>query len=164
MSCQPTGCIHGPVRLGTCRAGLKSQQLIVLIHKISLLFLPKLYRLCPYDWKISLFCISHVFGPCLIWLIKCILRASTIFLDRAVPCRPTVPREQPKRGPAVGLGRNKHDPNRAVLCLGRTKLTWLGLGRGTRAIWLPIHEAALTRTGGLLVTLGLKVWELSTGQ
>uniref|UniRef100_A0A0E0K3C4 Uncharacterized protein n=1 Tax=Oryza punctata TaxID=4537 RepID=A0A0E0K3C4_ORYPU len=41
-----------------------------------------------------------------------------LFFDRAVPGRPTVPREWPKHGPVVGLGRHEHDPSRAVPCLG----------------------------------------------
>lgn len=68
--CEPTVCTHGPVRLGPCRAGRKSRQFIVLLHIISLCILPKLCGLCPYGWKVSLFCTPLVSGLCLIWLIN----------------------------------------------------------------------------------------------
>nr|BAC56768.1 hypothetical protein [Oryza sativa Japonica Group]BAD10080.1 hypothetical protein [Oryza sativa Japonica Group] len=44
-------------------------------------------------------------------------------------------RVQLKHGPDVGPGWHGHDPNRAMPCLGRTKMACLGLGRRSRAIW-----------------------------
>lgn len=55
-----------------------------------------------------------------------------LFFDRAMRSQPTVPREQPRHGPAVGLRRHRPNPNRAVSCLGRAKFLCLMPGLGQK--------------------------------
>lgn len=119
---------HNPIRLGQCRAGPKARQPIVFLNRISPVFLPYLFGLCLYGWKINLFCIPLLFGRCLIWLIS-LFWVPLLFFHRAGPYRPTVPREQPRHGTAVGSGRHEPDPSQAVPCLGQAKLLCLGSGR-----------------------------------
>ncbi len=90
------------------------------------IYVPQLCGLGPYGWKICLFCIPILLGPCLIWFIKSILHPSTFLFGRAVPGRPTVPRVRPRHGLAVGQGWHRHDPKsgRAVFGPGQNGVPW----------------------------------------
>ncbi len=103
--------------------------------EISLFLVPQLCGLCLNGWKISLFCIPIFLGHALYDYISLFFVPIFFLFDRAVPGRPTVPRVQPRHGPAVGPGRHGHDPSRAGPCLGRAKIAGFVPGRGPRAIW-----------------------------
>lgn len=129
--CQPTVCTHGPVRLGPCRASPKARQFIVLLHRISLCILPKLCGLCPYGWKVSLFCIPLLSGLCLIWLINSSFTSLYYFFpDRAMPGRPTVLGSGPSTARLSGQVSTSTTPE--VKC-GLTEVVEGGLVSGRAA-------------------------------
>lgn len=121
--------VLGPRLVGPARHGPKARQLIVLLQRISLFFIPQLCGLCSYGCKISLFYILHVFGPCLIWLFKSVLHHYTIFLRSC--CARLAQRgegvAQARLRCRAGPARARPQSGHTVIGLSQNGVPWTGL-------------------------------------
>lgn len=84
---------HNPIRLRPCWADPKARQPIVLLHRISLIFIHHLFGL-SYMARISPYCISFLWVLPYITGINLFCIPQIFFFDCAVLSRPTVPRHQ----------------------------------------------------------------------
>ena len=112
----------------------------MLLHRISVFFIHQLCGLCSYDWKISLFCIPLLFGPCIIWLFKYILHPYNIFVRscRARPAHHAEVVAQARPSCRAGPARERPQSGHAVLGPGQNGVPWAR----PRAIWPSIIVVA----------------------
>lgn len=111
---------HSTIRFGSCPASLKTRPHIVLLPKISLLFVPQLFGMCLIWLEISLFFIPLFFCFALYGLLS-IFWIPLVFFYRAMP--------RVRHDLTVGPCRHRLDTSWAMPCLGRGQMAvlWAGL-------------------------------------